>query len=261
MLIKFKRFMMKLQLLRNATQILTVNGKTILIDPMLGSKHSYDPFGNTNNNQRNPTADLPINHTALELLIAQTDAVLLTHIHLDHWDITAQQLLPKDILIFCQPEDTQAIRQTGFTNLQPITDGFIWSDISIQRTGGRHGTGDIGKRMGTVSGYFIQYQEESVYLAGDTIWCDEVKTALDQFQPFRIVLNGGAARFLTGAPIVMDIEDIIRVCNYAPETAVYVVHLEAVNHSSESREKIRQAIKEHGLSKRCTIPLDGEYLF
>lgn len=261
MLIKFKRFMMKLQLLRNATQILTVNGKTILIDPMLAPKHSYASFGQTSNDQKNPLVDLPIDHTALEMLIAQTDAILLTHIHLDHWDITAHQLLPKDILIFCQPEDIQAIEHAGFTNLRPIASELIWSHISIQRTGGRHGTGDTGKRMGTVSGYFIQFQEESVYLAGDTIWCQEVRTAIDHFHPTRIVLNGGAARFLTGDPIVMDINDIIQVCYYAPEAAVYVVHLEAVNHSSESREKIRQAVKKHDLSKRCTAPDDGKYIF
>ncbi|MGY0039292.1 hypothetical protein [Pedobacter sp. NJ-S-72] len=53
--------MMKLQLLRNATQVLTVNGKTILIDPMLAPKETYEPFMNTNTTLRNPLVDLPVN--------------------------------------------------------------------------------------------------------------------------------------------------------------------------------------------------------
>lgn len=253
--------MMKLQLLRNATQLLNINNKIILVDPMLAPKGSYDPIPNTDNTLRNPLVDLPLNDQELSLLIERTDAVLLTHVHNDHWDKTAQQLVPPDTTIFCQPEDVNVIRQAGFINVFPIGTELIWNDISFSRTRGRHGTGEIGERMGTVSGYFIQYQEESVYIAGDTIWCEEVKNAIDQYDPKRIVLNGGAARFITGDPIVMDINDMITVCNYAPEAKIYVVHLETVNHSSESREEIRLAIEHHRLSSGCMVPDDGDQLF
>ncbi|NQX39444.1 hypothetical protein SAMN05421820_102179 [Pedobacter steynii] len=47
------------------------------------------------------------------------------------------------------------------------------------RTGGQDGVGEIGKMMGIVSGYVIRHEQEMVYIAGDTIWCDEVKAALD----------------------------------------------------------------------------------
>lgn len=253
--------MMKLQLLRNATQLLNVNGKTILIDPMLAPKGSYEPFQQTNNSLKNPLVDLPLNDNELSFLLAGTDVVLLTHVHTDHWDETARQLLSPQITIFCQPADIEVIRQAGFINVFPIENELTWQDISFNRTSGRHGTGEIGKRMGTVSGYVIRYHNESVYIAGDTIWCEEVKTALDQYTPEKIVLNGGAARFITGDPIVMDINDMITVCNYAPEATIYVVHLESVNHSSESREQIRTAINQHQLSSRCIVPNDGDWLF
>lgn len=253
--------MMKLQLLRNATQLLTVNGKTILIDPMLAPKGSYEPFQQTNNSLKNPLVDLPLNDSELSTLLAGTNAVLLTHVHTDHWDETARQLLSPEITIFCQPEDVEVIRQAGFINVFPIVNELTWQDISFSRTSGRHGTGEIGKLMGTVSGYVIQHDNESVYLAGDTIWCEEVKTALDQYTPKRIVLNGGAARFITGDPIIMDINDILTVCNYAPEATIYIVHLESVNHSSQNREQIRTALNQHQLSSRGIVPNDGDWLF
>ncbi|QNK65040.1 MBL fold metallo-hydrolase [Pedobacter sp. PAMC26386] len=252
---------MKLQLLRNATQILKINNKTILIDPMLAPKETYEAFQQTNNSLRNPLVDLPVNRDELALLIAQTDAVLLTHLHLDHWDTTAQQLLPKEITLFCQEVDAERIRENGFTNVQPIADELSWNNIRFSRTDGQHGVGETGKRMGIVSGFVIKHEQESVYIAGDTIWCEEVEMALDKYKPERIVLNGGAARFVMGEPIVMTIDDVLKVCSYAPEAMVYVVHLEAVNHGTESREEIRQAIEKYDLTLRCVVPDDGEYLF
>lgn len=258
--IKFKCFTMNLQLLRNATQILSANGKTVLIDPMLAPQGSYDPFPNTGNTLRNPLVDLPISENELHALIAKTDAVLLTHVHLDHWDATAQELLPKDITLFCQPANTEVIREAGFTNVIPVNDGLVWEDIHINRTGGRHGTGEIGERMGIVSGYVIAHGGDSIYIAGDTIWCTEVQDALDKYQPAHVILNGGAARFIAGDPIVMDINDIITVCNYTPQAGVYVVHLETANHGTESRADIKTALAAHHLMQRCHVPDDGEWL-
>lgn len=252
---------MNLQLLRNATQILQVNGKNILIDPMLAPKHFYPPFERTGTEVRIPTVDLPINAEELKLLIGSTDAVLLTHLHLDHWDDLAKTLLPKDITLFCQPADASAIRQLGFTNVQVIEESLIWNKIRINRTGGQHGVGEIGKMMGIVSGYVIRHEQEMVYIAGDTIWCEEVKAALNQYQPDRIVLNGGAARFVAGEPIVMDTKDILKVAAYMPASEIYVVHLEAVSHASESRACIRAALAEQGLSERCFVPEDGSVVF
>ncbi|MDN5284679.1 MAG: L-ascorbate metabolism protein UlaG, beta-lactamase superfamily [Mucilaginibacter sp.] len=249
---------MNLQLLRNATQMLTVNGKTILIDPMLAPKGSYDAFQNTGNSIKNPLIDLPVTESELQQLITKTDAVLLTHIHLDHWDTVAQQLLPKDITLFCQPSNVEVIRQAGFTNVTPIDNELTWNDIQIIRTGGQHGTGEIGKKMGIVSGYVIKYKQDTLYIAGDTIWCDEVQKALNQYQPTHIVLNGGGARFITGDAIVMTIDDIITVCNYAPQAKVYIVHLDAVNHGKESRADIKKALKTQDLASRCFVPTDGE---
>jgi L-ascorbate metabolism protein UlaG (beta-lactamase superfamily) len=252
---------MKLQLLRNATQILAANGKNILIDPMFAAKDTFDPLPAAPGTPRAPLVDLPINEDELLSLIKEIDAVLLTHIHFDHWDKKAQELLPKDITLFCQPANTETIRGLGFTNVIPVNDQITWNEISINRTGGRHGTGEVGERMGIVSGYYIKHQNDAVYIAGDTIWCDEVMQAIDQFKPDRIVVNGGAARFAVGDPIVMNIEDVIKVCRYAPFAKIYVVHLEAVSHGTESREQIKITLQTNGLTQQCFIPNDGEFLF
>lgn len=250
--------MINIQLLRNATQVLTVNKRSILIDPMLAKKGSYDPIPNTSNTLRNPLVDLPVTESELKQLIDRTDAVLLTHLHPDHWDLAAQQLLPENITIFCQPTDVETIREAGFTNVSPVADELIWENIRFNRTGGQHGTGIIGKQMGNVSGYVVTFEDNVLYLAGDTIWCSEVREALETYQPSAIILNGGGARFLTGDAIVMTIPDVMTVCKYSPNAKIIVVHLEAVNHSAESRAAVREALQSCGLSGKYLVPENGE---
>lgn len=241
---------MKLQLLRNATQILTINDKNILIDPMLGPKGAYDTIIMTDNGLRNPLVDLPVDP---QEMIRQIDAVLLTHLHNDHWDPVARELLPKHIPLFCQAGDEDKVREAGFTNVTPIRQSATWQGLTIYRTSGQHGTGEIGTLMGKVSGYVIN----DLYLAGDTIWCEEVKTAIDSYQPKHIVLNGGAAQFVKGDPIVMSIADIKKVRDYAPDAQLIIVHLEAVNHSREGRQQIKAAFPDQNVR----VPDDGELFY
>lgn len=244
--------------MRHATLWLSLNNKRILVDPMLAPKDTYPAIQGTGNEIRNPKVELPVDTAELEKLIAQTDAVLLTHLHNDHWDTVAQNMIPRDMQIFCQPADTDAIQQAGFSNIVAIEDRLEWEGITIHRTGGQHGTGEIGKLMGIVSGYVLAHAGYSLYIAGDTIWCDDVKQAIDRYQPKHIVVNGGAARFETGDAIVMDVNDIVTTARYAPDANVYVVHLETVNHSAENREYNRSAILAAGLEGRCFVPADGE---
>lgn len=241
---------MKLQLLRNATQVLTVNDKRLLIDPMLGPKGAYDTIIMTDNGLRNPLVDLPVNP---QDIVRQIDAVLLTHLHNDHWDPVARELLPKDIPLFCQAGDKDKVREAGFTKVTPIDDSVTWQDLSIHRTSGRHGTGEIGTLMGRVSGYVLN----DLYLAGDTIWCQEVQSAIDTYHPKHIVLNGGAAQFIKGDPIVMSIADIKKVRAYAPDAQLIIVHLEAVNHSKQSRQQIKAAFPDQNV----LVPDDGELFY
>ena len=249
---------MTLQLLRHATLWLTVNDKFILVDPMFVPQGAYPAFPGTGNGVRNPTVDLPVSTTELAQLLARTDAVLVTHLHADHWDAAAQEMLPKHITILCQPADGDKIWEAGFSNVTAVEGELGWEGITFHRTGGRHGTGEIGVRMGTVSGFVVEHGGHRLYLAGDTIWCDEVTQALDRFQPRQIVVNGGGARFEVGDPIVMDTHDIVKTSRYAPAANVYVVHLETVNHSRENRAATRAAITATGLDGRCFVPEDGE---
>src|SRR4030095_6299098 len=82
----------KIRLIRHATLIIEINGKKILVDPMLSNKDGLDPV---------------------------------------------QNLIDKNILIFCQPNDKHKIEEQGFKNITPIVDNIVWKEISITRTKGQ----------------------------------------------------------------------------------------------------------------------------
>jgi L-ascorbate metabolism protein UlaG (beta-lactamase superfamily) len=187
--------------------------------------------------------------------------VLVSHTHFDHWDSRAIELLPKTLPIFCQPGDESHIRGGGFKSVVPIREEHVWEGITIHRTGGQHGTGEIGRKMGSVSGFVIRAEGEPVlYIAGDTIWCPEVAGAIQSHGPDAIVVNAGGTRFLTGGPITMTAEDVVSVCRARPGARVVAIHMEAVNHCVLTREDLRRFLADEKLLEQVVIPADSDLL-
>jgi L-ascorbate metabolism protein UlaG (beta-lactamase superfamily) len=241
--------------------ILQINKTKFLIDPMLNFAETYDPISNSPNQKRNPLVNLPVKNVELEKLITSVDSILSTHIHNDHFDTYAKKILPKNIPLICQSEDADNLSKENFSNLLPIKNEIIFNDILIKRIGGRHGTGEIGKLMGTVSGYIMEHKDEpSIYITGDTIWCEEVEKAIQENNPDIIIAFGGAAQFLQGGVITMDKNDIYKLCVAAPNSKVIVVHMEALNHCLLKREELKTFCEENNLSDQVIIPDDGQVL-
>lgn len=248
----------RFRLIRHATVLVELAGKKILVDPMLSSKEALDPIPNAANSLRIPMVDLPFGDKVLAQLLQDIDAVLVTHTHRDHWDIAAQTQIPKTKLIICQPADLTKIKEQGFSNVVAVDQTWEWNQITIHRTNGQHGTGEVGKRMGTVSGFVIGHQQDKLYIAGDTIWCDDVKQAITEHQPSHIMVNGGGAQFLQGDPITMTTHDVLKLASFT-QTPITVVHLETINHCYQRRKDFIEAITNQHLQKQIQVPNDGDW--
>jgi len=227
---------MRVTFLRNATALIETSGQLLLVDPMLRDAGTTPPIDNTPNPRPNPLVDLP--RPAAEI-VRGIDGCIVTHLHSDHFDDAADEVLARDVPILTQPESAEALAARGFTNIAV-------QHPSIPMTRGRHGTGEVGEAMGAVSGWVV----DGLYIAGDTIWCDEVRDALAQHQPSAIVLNASGASFNEGGPIVMNADDVRQV-RAATDAPVAVVHLEAINHCLEPRSAYRGIAGVH-------VPADGE---
>lgn len=228
------------RLLRNATVLVDVGDVTFLVDPMFASPGENPPVPNSPNERRNPIVPMPDADLSY-------DAVVVTH---RHWDEAARAELDSDVPLFCQPEEADEFTDEGFTDVRPVDDEASLEGVSVHRTPGRHGHGELAAEMGPVFGFVFE-GGETVYVAGDTVWYEPVEETLDRFEPDLVVLNGGEAQFEQGDPITMGIEDITAVRDATAGTVV-VVHMEAINHCLLSRDELRSATND------VRIPDDGE---
>jgi L-ascorbate metabolism protein UlaG (beta-lactamase superfamily) len=237
--------------------LVDIGGLRLLVDPMLGPAESQPPVAETPNPRPNPLVPLPV--APLDA-VAGVRATLVTHLHGDHFDRQALGVLPRNIPVLCQPRDQVMLARAGLA-ARVVEEPVDVAGVRITRTGGRHGTGAIGAEMGDVSGFVVAADgEPTLYVAGDTIWCDEVADAIAQHSPAVIVVNAGAARFIEGDPITMDADDVIATCRAAPDVLVVAVHMEAMNHCLVTRADLRHAVAAAGLEGRVLTPGDGETL-
>ena len=247
---------MKLQLIRSATMKIEYAGKTVLTDPMLAGKYAYETFIGRS---PNPLEDLPV---TVEEVLSGVELCIVSHLHIDHFDPKAQEVMPKDLLIFCQPGDEPMIESVGFTNVKVLESTANWEGIEIRRTPGQHGVGVWVQSMGKVSGFIFKASNEpTVYWAGDTVWYEEVRNIISDHKPDIIITHSSGARLGNSEPIIMDGFQTVDVCKFAPEAKVIAIHMESLDHFKISRADLRSLADREGINpENLLIPADGEQM-
>lgn len=254
---------MNIRQIRNATIVVQYAGKKFLIDPVLADKGTYPPFGPgiglpdaLRQDQFNPLVSLP---TSIENII-NVDAVIITHLHSDHFDDVAREVLPKDIKMFAQNEtDAKEVRNAGFQNVKVLQEDTVFEDIQLIKTKGEHGRGELLKVAGEVCGVVFNHPDEkTLYIAGDTVWYKAIQEVIETHKPETIVVNGGDNQFLVGGSLIMGKDDIYEVFKAAPNAKIIVSHMEAVNHWTLSRKELKSFLNDKRISSNVLVPDDGE---
>ena len=130
---------MKFQQIRSATSIVTFGGKRFLIDPMLSDQGHYPSVPETTDTGRgNPDCSLPCSTEDL----FQVDAVIVTHLHFDHFDEVAARLLPKQLPVFSQSEEeARVLTGYGFADVRVLLkEGTEFEQVRLFRTECDHGS-------------------------------------------------------------------------------------------------------------------------
>lgn len=269
---------MKIRQIRSATLVIEYGGVKFLIDPWLAAKDSMPGFpGCANPELRQPTTPLPLPIDE----IVDVDAVIVTHVHTDHWDHTAAERIPADMPIFVQhAADKAFISQAGsidlengihpryvegktFTDVRVLTGNPIFKGVKLKKVAGQHGSDDAlsvayDALLEVCGVVFSHPSEKTLYLAGDTVWNEYVEANLRQYKPDAIVLNAGDAQVVGLGNIIMNNEDVCRVCAAAPAATIIASHFEAAHHALNTRAELRRHLAQAGLSGRVLIPEDGE---
>lgn len=238
---------MQIHQIRNATIIITYNDKKFLIDPWLMPKDYMPGFDvGVNSNVRQPRVELPL---PIEKIV-DVDAVILTHYHPDHWDEFAAKAINKNLPFFVQSEiDKNIIENLGFKDVRVISEaGIDYEGIKLYKTNCQHGKREIIKPICEQAGMpyesmgviFKSENEKTLYVAGDTIWCEEVRAALDKFYPEIIIINACGATVLNGERIIMNLDDIKDISSYSKNSIIVASHMDTVSHLTVTRDDIKK---------------------
>lgn len=269
--------------IRNATARLTYGGKTLLLDPMLSPKGALPSFAGI---APNPTVDLTLDAADI---VAGVDAVIVSHLHGDHFDDAAADLLDKAFPVLTprnasppnprEPETVGAFKprleEMGFTDVREMEseDGapLTFEGITMRQVFARHGKGEVGDRMGGVNGIIFEAEgQPTIYWAGDTILDEggEVAAILDRVKPDIVIAHTGGPVVEVISPeiLLMDAAQAARFARLAdkanPDVQIVAIHMEALDHCFSTRAHLKAALAPlpEALRARIHIPADGAEL-
>ena len=248
---------MKIHQLRNATCILHLGEHKLLVDPMLGEVGSFGGFKFFGGG-RKPNPLVPLPDSAHEALNEVTGCII-THCqrdHLDHLDKAGIAFLKeRDVPVWAVADDFGYLRKKGLAPKE-FVDGSL--GMRVHPVKARHGHGVKGWLLGPGHGWFMAHADEpSVFVTGDTVLVDSVRSAVAEDKPDVIIAPAGSANFGFGRDILFPQEEIVELAKMAPGTAVFN-HLEALDHCPVTREELRERLEEAGVGEKCLVPEDGE---
>lgn len=246
---------LSIKYLRHATYLLYINEKTILIDPMLSPAGTLPAIPLTRNRLRNPLISLPVDAEE----VTNVDAVLVTHHHVDHFDVAASQLLNKKTRLYCQPCDVDKFAAYGFSNVVEIKDFVNYEGIVIKRYETVHGKGLVNKILGKSSAYSFEFEDQQLFVTGDSLLTDELLGSISSFKPKHIVVNAGSAKMLIGDPITMTNEDVLELSKKFDAAGIIAIHMDAINHCRHSKTSLK-ALAKNSKQGNIKIPFEGQDL-
>ena len=146
----------------HATVLIQVHDKVIITDPV---------FTNTIGLLAKREVDPGLDPASIPRL----DAILVSHIHMDHFSYSSIGILPRTARLFVPSGGIEYTPEFGFKETVPLRpwqvseeDGLRITAVPVQHFGGRYGF-DGGWNAGpTWTGYVIEYKGITVFFAGDT---------------------------------------------------------------------------------------------
>ena len=163
--------------------LVKLDGKNILIDPMLGEVPAPHPWLGG----KRYAKELPIEIQKLPRI----DAVLISHDHYDHLDYGSIQLLKDKVNHFMVPLGVAAhLKEWGIEETR-IQEFDWWQELTYEHIGlaftpSRHFSGrGLTDRFSTLWGsWVIKGKTKNLYFSGDSGYGDHFKEIGEKFGPF-----------------------------------------------------------------------------
>jgi L-ascorbate metabolism protein UlaG (beta-lactamase superfamily) len=189
----------------NATTLISAGGLTVLTDPnfLHRGQHAYLGYGLISRRRHDP---------ALEIAeLPPLDAIVLSHMHGDHWDRVAQKGLDHGLPVVTTPHAAERLRRRGFERAQGLrtwqTHTLSKGDVALRLTSlpGRHAPVPLHRLLPPVMGTMLEIGppdgsvRRRLYISGDTLLIEELSEIPVRFKTIDAgVLHLGGTRLPAG---------------------------------------------------------------
>jgi L-ascorbate metabolism protein UlaG (beta-lactamase superfamily) len=199
-----------LRFIGTATMLLSLGPFTVLTDPnfLHQGQRAYLGYGLTSKRRTEPAITVD--------QVPPLDAIVLSHMHGDHWDRVAKRGLPRDVPVLTTPKAARALVRQGFAAAHGLS---TWASSGLEQDGhtltvtavpGRHATGPARHLLPPVMGSVLDYADPSgpalrLYITGDTLFVDDLRAIPGRFPDIdAAVLHLGGTTLPGGLLVTMD---------------------------------------------------------
>ncbi|GHJ05397.1 MBL fold metallo-hydrolase [Streptomyces olivaceus] len=200
----------------NATLLIRYGDLTLLTDPnfLHRGQPAHLGYGLVSRRVTEPAVDVA------DLPHADLDAVVLSHLHGDHFDRVARRGLDRGLPFVTTPHGSRLLRgmygfrrATGLRTWQRHTLRRGDSSVRVTSLPGRHAPGPARFLLPPVMGSLLEFGDRSgetrliVYLSGDTLMYDGLHEIAERFPDIHLaVLHLGGTTLPGGLVVTMDAE-------------------------------------------------------
>ncbi len=241
----------------NATMVLRYGDLTLLTDPnfLHQGQRAYLGHGLTSKRLTEPALrveDLP-----------DLDAVLLSHLHGDHWDRVAQRGLDHDVPIVTTPHASKRLQSRGFPRATGLR---TWGSQTLTRNRtmlritampGRHGPVLAQRLLPPVMGSMLEFGPLDgtvalrLYISGDTVVIDDLAEIPSRYPAIDTgVFHLGGTTLPGGMIVTMDGRQGADLLELVKPRTVVPVHFDDYGVMKSPLSDFRAEVERRGLGDR-----------
>ncbi|MER7501701.1 MBL fold metallo-hydrolase [Nonomuraea pusilla] len=254
-----------LQFIGNATTLIRYNGFTLLTDPnfLHRGQRAYLGYGLTSRRLADPALEIED--------LPALDAVLLSHLHGDHWDRVTRRRLDRATPIITTRHAAGRLRRRGFERSVGLA---VWQQHELRGPGGsvtvtalpaRHAPGPAEKLLPPVIGTMLEFRgpdgrlELTVHVSGDTLLDRRLDAIPRRFPDVDLgIVHLGGTRLLGMLLVTMDGEQGASWVDLIDPHTVVPVHFDDYTVFSSPLDDFRHHVEQAGLADRVVHLKRGE---
>jgi L-ascorbate metabolism protein UlaG (beta-lactamase superfamily) len=248
----------RLHFVGNATSLLHLGGFTVLTDPnfLHAGQRAYLGYGLVSKRLRDPALQVD--------QLPPLDAVLLSHLHGDHWDRVAERGLDREVPVVTTVAAARTLARRGFRTEGLATwepHELVRGDDRLRVTAvpGRHGRGALARLLPPVMGSLIDVERAGqrrlrLYVSGDTLLVHELREIGQRFPDIDVaVVHLGGTRLLKLMLVTMDGREGAELVRLIDPAAVVPVHIDDYTVFTSPLSDFTSELVHHGLADRLRV--------